>query len=68
MYSKLSEKAGRDLNIGLGVIVNILVTIAICFIDEALDWVPVIGWLISAFAVYIQFYLSGKAYISTLRG
>ena len=67
MYSKLSDTVNQSLHIGLGVLVNIIVTIGICFVDEALDWIPVIGWLISAFVVYIQFYFSGKAYIEALR-
>jgi hypothetical protein len=28
---------------------------------------PVIGWLGTSFVVYLQFYLSGKAFIETLR-
>lgn len=67
MYSKLSETANSGLKIGLGILVNIGVTIAIIFADELLDWIPIFGWILSAFAVYIQFYFSGRAYISTLK-
>lgn len=67
MYHKLSERADKPLSIGSGILVNIVVCIIICFVDEALDWIPVIGWLISAFIVYIQFYMSGKGYIEVLK-
>lgn len=68
MYHKLSKTVGKSLSITLGVFVNILVTIGISLADEALDWIPLVGWAISAFVVYLQFYFSGKAYISFLKG
>lgn len=67
MYHKLSEVSHRSLKIGLGVVVNIIVAIGIGIADEMLDWIPVIGWLFSALIVYIQFYFSGKAYVSYLK-
>lgn len=67
MYHKLSETVGKSLQICLGILVNIGITFVIGFADEALDWIPGVGWAISAFIVYIQFYLSGKAYISILK-
>lgn len=67
MYHKLSEASHQSLKIGIGIFVNIMVCIGIGIADEVLDWVPVIGWLFSALIVYIQFYFSGRAYISTLK-
>ncbi|MCQ2225789.1 MAG: hypothetical protein MJZ14_08735 [Paludibacteraceae bacterium] len=67
MYHKLSEASNRSLKIGLGIIVNFVVAIGIGIADEALDWIPVIGWLFSALIVYIQFYFSGRAYVSYLK-
>lgn len=67
MYSKLSEKANRSLSLGAGIFVNIMVCIIVGLVDETLDWIPIVGWLISAFIVYIQFYFSGKWYISIMR-
>lgn len=67
MYSKLCEKVGTTLKfstIAVGFIVNIAVAIAV---DLLLMLIPVIGWLGTGFIVYLQFYLSGKAYIETLR-
>lgn len=67
MYHKLSEASNRSLKIGLGIIVNFVVAIGIGIADEALDWIPVIGWLFSALIVFIQFYFSGRAYVSYLK-
>lgn len=67
MYHKLSEASNRSLKIGLGIIVNFVVAIGIGIADEALDWIPVIGWLFSALIGYIQFYFSGRAYVSYLK-
>ncbi len=67
MYHKLSEVSHRSLKIGLGIIVNFLVALGIGIVDEALDWVPVVGWLFSALIVYIQFYFSGRVYVSYLK-
>lgn len=67
MYHKLSEASHQSLKIGIGIFVNIMVCIGIGIADEVLDWIPVIGWLFSALIVYVQFYFSGRAYISTLK-
>lgn len=67
MYSALCKKANTKLKfstIAVGFIVNVIVAIAV---DAALTLVPAIGWLGTGFIVYLQFYLSGKAYIETLR-
>lgn len=67
MYSALSEKVGTKLKfstIAVGFIVNIVVSIAI---DALFTLLPVLGWLGTGFLVYLQFYLSGKMYIETLR-
>lgn len=67
MYSKLCERAQTTLNVGsiiVGVIVNIVIAIAI---DAGLSFLPIIGWLGTAFIVYLQFYLSGKSFIETLK-
>ena len=67
MYSALSEKVGTKLKFGtiaVGFIVNIVVAIAI---DALFTLLPVLGWLGTGFLVYLQFYLSGKMYIETLR-
>ncbi len=67
MYSALCEKAGTKLKFGTiatGFIVNIVIAIAVDFLFTLL---PVLGWLGTGFIVYLQFYLSGKAYIETLR-
>lgn len=67
MYSCLSERAGTTLNIGsiiVGVIVNIVIAVVL---DLTLTLVPIIGWLGTAFIVYLQFYFSGKSFIETLK-
>lgn len=67
MYSSLCKKAGTTLkasSIIVGIVVNVLITVVV---DLALTLIPVIGWLGTGFIVYLQFYLSGKAYIETLR-
>lgn len=67
MYSALAECAKKNVDIGLGIFVNIMVCLGVMAVDSVLEW-TVIGGIIPAFIVYIQFYLSGKAYISILRG
>ncbi|MCQ2188384.1 MAG: hypothetical protein MJZ00_00475 [Paludibacteraceae bacterium] len=67
MYNSLSERAHKPLSFGAGILVNIFVCVVVCLVDEALDWIPIIGWFISAFIVYIQFYMSGKAYIEVMK-
>lgn len=67
MYSALSEKVGTKLKfstIAVGFIINIVVAIVI---DALFTLLPVFGWLGTGFLVYLQFYLSGKMYIETLR-
>lgn len=67
MYSNLCERAHKKLDIGniiTGVIVNIVIAIVI---DALLSFIPVIGWLGTAFIVYMQFYFSGKSYVETLK-
>ncbi len=67
MYSTLCEKVGTTLKFGtiaVGLIVNIIVGIVI---DALFTLIPILGWLGTGFVVYLQFYLSGKSYIETLR-
>ena len=67
MYSSLAQRAHKRLDTGsiiVGVIINILVAFAINFV---LEFIPVIGWLGSGFLAYLQFYLSGKTYLETLK-
>lgn len=63
MYSAICNKLGTKLdisNIIIGFVVNIVVAL---ILDIVLTFIP---FLIS-FIVYAQFYLSGKAYIETLK-
>lgn len=67
MYAKLSERANKSLCWGhvlVGIFVNIAVAVAI---DLLLTFIPAIGWLGTAFVVYLQFYFSGKLYIEALK-
>lgn len=67
MYSTLCKKTGTKLRLGtivLGIVVNVVVIIVI---DIVFSFLPVLGWLGTGFLVYLQFYLSGKLYIETLR-
>lgn len=67
MYSRLCDRANTTLHVGniiVGVIVNIAIAIAI---DIVLSFIPIIGWLGTAFIIYLQFYFSGKSYIETLK-
>lgn len=67
MYSALAKYVGQNLgcaSIIVGVVVNIAFMIAYSL---ALELLPFIGWITSAGICYLQFYLSGKAYIETLR-
>lgn len=67
MYSDLCERANTTLNISsiiVGFLVNIVIAVAI---DILLTLIPVIGWLGTAFVVYLQFYLSGKSFVETLK-
>lgn len=67
MYSRLCEESNTKMQFGtyaLGFIVNIVVAAALLIL---LDFVPIIGWLGKSFTTYLQFYFSGKIFISTLR-
>ncbi len=67
MYSSLSKKVGVPFGCGsviVGVIVNIAITIGV---DILGTFIPVLGWLTTGGLVYLQFYLSGKGYIETLK-
>lgn len=67
MYSRLCDRANTTLHVGniiVGAIVNIAIAIAI---DIVLSFIPIIGWLGTAFIIYLQFYFSGKSYIETLK-
>lgn len=67
MYSDLCERANTTLNISsiiVGLIVNIVIAVVI---DLILTFIPIIGWLGTAFVVYLQFYLSGKSFLETLK-
>lgn len=66
MYSKISEKVGISFSqnmgklIGVGVIVNVIVAF---IIDFALTML----FFIEPFIVYVQFYLSGKFFVESLK-
>lgn len=67
MYYALCERCGTELKISTviaGIIVNLIIAAVVNFV---LGYIPVIGWLGTGFIVYLQFYLSGKSYIETLR-
>ena len=67
MYSALCNRAKKKLDmkgIIIGLIINVLIALVIDFV---LTLIPVIGWLGTGFAVYLQFYLSGKSYIETIK-
>lgn len=67
MYSELCERANTKLEMGniiVGLIVNIIIAVVL---DLILTFIPFIGWLGTAFIVYMQFYSSGKAFIETLK-
>ena len=59
MYSSLAQRAHKRLDTG-SVIVGVI-------INFVLEFIPVIGWLGSGFLAYLQFYLSGKTYLETLK-
>ena len=67
MYSVLCAKCGTTLKIStviVGIIVNVIIAITV---NLLLMLLPVVGWLGTGFIVYVQFYLSGKAFIESLR-
>jgi hypothetical protein len=67
MYSKMCKKCGTSLTLGnifVGVAVNAVIGIVVNIIFGIF---PFFGWLGTSFAVYVQFYLSGKSFIETLR-
>lgn len=67
MYAKLAERVGKSLgcsSIIVGMAVNIILVI---IYDGLSSFIPVLGWITSAGLCYLQFYISGKAYIETLK-
>ncbi len=67
MYSKLGNEVGAPFGcatIIFGVLVNIVLTI---IFDLALTYIPILGWITAAGIVYLQFYISGRLYIDSLR-
>lgn len=67
MYYALCERCNTKLKLSTviaGIAVNFIIAFAVNF---ALSYIPILGWLGTGFVVYLQFYLSGKAYIETLR-
>ena len=63
MYSKLCERANTTLNFGnivAGFVINIIIA-------EILSWICIALPPITGVVVYLQFYLSGKSYITTLK-
>lgn len=63
MYNKICQHVGTTLKlstIATGLVVNIAVGIVL---DIVLTFIPVL----IGFIVYLQFYLSGKAYIESLK-
>lgn len=67
MYSSLCKRANQTLTLG-NIVIGILVNVVIALIvDGALTLIPLIGWLGTAFIVYLQFYLSGKMFIENIK-
>lgn len=67
MYSALAKYVGQSLGCA-SIIVGVVVNIGFMIVYSiALEFIPFLGWLTSAGICYLQFYLSGKAYIETLR-
>lgn len=66
MYSKLSERAKQSLDFG-NIIIAMIVNIVVNLIMSFVGMIPVIGWLGNSFITYLQFYLSGKFYIETIK-
>lgn len=67
MYSALCKRANKKLDassIIVGIIINIVIAL---IIDCVLTFIPIIGWLGTGFLVYLQFYLSGKSFIETIK-
>ncbi|MCR8873186.1 hypothetical protein [Phocaeicola barnesiae] len=67
MYYALCQRCETELKVSTviaGIVVNFIVATVVNFV---LAYVPIIGWLGTGFIVYLQFYLSGKGYIETLR-
>ncbi len=67
MYYALCERCNTNLKLStviVGIVINIIIAI---IVNIVLSWFPIIGWLGTGFIVYLQFYMSGKAYIETLR-
>lgn len=67
MYSALAKHVGQSLGCS-AIIVGVVVNIGFMIVYSiALEFIPVVGWLTSAGLCYLQFYISGKAYIETLK-
>ncbi|MDD7604047.1 MAG: hypothetical protein SPJ71_01125 [Candidatus Limisoma sp.] len=67
MYSALCKRANKRLDVSriiVGVIVNIVIAIVL---DTVFTFVPIIGWLGTGLAVYLQFYFSGKSFLETIK-
>lgn len=63
MYSKLCERANTSLNFG-NIIAGVIINVIIAAVISALC---IVFFPITGIVVYLQFYLSGKGYISTLK-
>jgi len=63
MYSKLCERANTSLNFG-NIIAGLIINVIIAAVISALC---IVFFPITGIVVYLQFYLSGKGYISTLK-
>lgn len=67
MFSALCKRANKKLDasrILVGIIVNIIIAI---LVDLVLSFFCFIGWLGTGFIVYLQFYLSGKSFLETIK-
>lgn len=67
MFSALCKRANKKLDasrILVGIIVNIIIAI---LVDLVLSFIRFIGWLGTGFIVYLQFYLSGKSFLETIK-
>ena len=66
MYSKLCERAGKKLDIGsiiVGIITNFIIGLILFLVFDFFPILYILKWL----PTYLQFYLSGKAFIETLK-
>ena len=63
MYSKLCERANTSLNFG-NIVAGVIINVIIAAVISALC---IVFFPITGIVVYLQFYMSGKGYISTLK-